>query len=77
MEKKVKQSLISCKIKHTIYSFNFLIYNFRIGGIGVLRIPNIPEHLTKFDGPWIHSAKWDHSVELKDKVVGVVGSASR
>jgi cation diffusion facilitator CzcD-associated flavoprotein CzcO len=54
-----------------------LICYFRIGGIGALRIPNIPEHLTKFDGPWIHSAKWDHSVELKDKVVGVVGSGAR
>jgi cation diffusion facilitator CzcD-associated flavoprotein CzcO len=54
-----------------------LIYNFRIGGVGGLRIPNIPEHLTKFSGPLIHSAKWDHSVELKGKVVGVVGSGAR
>ncbi|KXN67307.1 FAD/NAD(P)-binding domain-containing protein, partial [Conidiobolus coronatus NRRL 28638] len=51
-------------------------FDILIGGIGALRIPNIPEHLTKFSGPWVHSAKWDHSIVLKDKVVGVVGSGA-
>jgi cation diffusion facilitator CzcD-associated flavoprotein CzcO len=50
---------------------------FRIGGVGALRIPNIPKELTTFDGPWVHSAKWDHSIDLKDKVVGIVGSGAR
>ncbi|KXN67300.1 FAD/NAD(P)-binding domain-containing protein [Conidiobolus coronatus NRRL 28638] len=51
-------------------------FDILIGGVGPLRIPNIPEHLTKFDGPWTHSAKWDHSIELKDKVVGIIGSGA-
>jgi cation diffusion facilitator CzcD-associated flavoprotein CzcO len=50
--------------------------NYLIGGIGALRIPNVPEVFTKFEGPWVHSARWDHSIDLKDKVVGVIGSGA-
>jgi cation diffusion facilitator CzcD-associated flavoprotein CzcO len=29
-----------------------------------------------FSRPKIHSAAWDHSIELEDKVIGVIGSGS-
>ncbi|KAF9164783.1 hypothetical protein DFQ26_001017 [Actinomortierella ambigua] len=40
---------------------------------GLLRIPSIPEEFHDFKGPMWHSARWDASVDLKDKRVAVVG----
>ncbi|KAF9924472.1 hypothetical protein FBU30_005570 [Linnemannia zychae] len=40
---------------------------------GVLRLPNIPKEYEKFKGEIFHSARWNHSVDLTDKRVAVVG----
>jgi cation diffusion facilitator CzcD-associated flavoprotein CzcO len=48
----------------------------RIAGPGPLRYPSLPQIFKSFKGPLIHSAKWDHSICLKDKVVAVVGSGA-
>lgn len=49
-----------------------------IAATGVLHHPRIADipGLDSFAGPWFHSARWDHDVELEGKRVGVVGSGS-
>ncbi|GIX30601.1 MAG: putative monooxygenase [Porticoccaceae bacterium] len=49
-----------------------------IAATGVLHHPHIPDipGLADFRGRWWHSARWDHSVDLGDKRVGVIGSGS-
>ncbi len=53
-------------------------FDFVIAATGVLHHPNVPdiEGLDDFDGACFHSARWDHSVELAGKRVGVVGTGS-
>lgn len=49
-----------------------------VNGTGILNTwkwPNI-EGLHDFKGPIMHSAKWDHSIDFKDKTVGVIGVGS-
>ena len=49
-----------------------------INGTGILntwRWPDI-DGLQDFKGPLMHSAKWDHSVDFKDKTVGLIGVGS-
>ncbi|KAF9917412.1 hypothetical protein BX616_001081 [Lobosporangium transversale] len=43
---------------------------------GLLRLPKIPEEFEAFDGPKWHSARWNHSVDLTGKRVGVVGASA-
>lgn len=45
---------------------------------GVLHVPVIADipGLEDFKGPWFHSARWDHSVPLKGKRIGVIGTGS-
>lgn len=45
---------------------------------GALSEPSLPriDGLERFGGPSFHSAKWDHSVELRGKRVGVVGTGA-
>jgi cation diffusion facilitator CzcD-associated flavoprotein CzcO len=45
---------------------------------GILRIPNYPgiPGLDTFAGPVFHSARWDHSVSLPDKRIGLIGTGS-
>jgi cation diffusion facilitator CzcD-associated flavoprotein CzcO len=45
---------------------------------GVLRVPWYPEiqGLETFAGPKFHSARWDHSVSLPDKRIGLIGTGS-
>ena len=52
--------------------------DFVIAASGVLHHPSYPdiEGLETFAGTMFHSARWDHSVELKDKRVGLIGSGS-
>jgi len=52
--------------------------NYIIGGVGGLHVPNYPkiDGLESFKGKTIHSARWDHSVEIKGKNVTVVGTAA-
>ena len=49
-----------------------------IAGVGGLHIPNVPEiaGADSFTGPKFHSAGWDHSVDLKDKKVVVIGTGA-
>jgi cation diffusion facilitator CzcD-associated flavoprotein CzcO len=49
-----------------------------IAATGVLHHPSIPaiEGLDSFAGACFHSARWDHSVPLEDKRVGVIGTGS-
>jgi cation diffusion facilitator CzcD-associated flavoprotein CzcO len=49
-----------------------------INGSGILntwRWPDI-EGLHDFKGSLMHSAKWDHSIDLKGKTIGMIGTGS-
>ncbi|KAK5169773.1 uncharacterized protein LTR77_005751 [Saxophila tyrrhenica] len=49
-----------------------------VNGTGILnnwQWPNIPG-IDDFKGPRMHSASWDHGVDLDNKVIGVVGNGS-
>ncbi len=45
---------------------------------GVLRVPRYPEIPGRetFGGPAFHSSRWDHSVSLPDKRIGLIGTGS-
>jgi cation diffusion facilitator CzcD-associated flavoprotein CzcO len=49
-----------------------------IAATGVLHHPNIPEiqGLDDFEGAWFHSARWDHSVPIEGRRVGIIGTGS-
>ncbi len=49
-----------------------------VPALGQLNRPTIPEieGRARFAGPSFHSARWDHSVDLAGKRVGVIGSAA-
>jgi cation diffusion facilitator CzcD-associated flavoprotein CzcO len=39
-------------------------------------VPHTPEELLSFKGPRMHSAKWDPTISLEGKTVGIVGSGA-
>ena len=49
-----------------------------ISATGILHQPSIPEFegLDQFEGEAFHSARWDHSVDIAGRRVGVVGTGS-
>ena len=49
-----------------------------LSGHGQLIDPHVPaiDGLESFAGPWFHSARWDHSVELSGKRVAVIGTGA-
>jgi cation diffusion facilitator CzcD-associated flavoprotein CzcO len=49
-----------------------------IAATGVLHHPKVPDiaGLQDFRGAWFHSARWDHSVSLQGKRVGIIGNGS-
>ncbi|MDZ7918191.1 MAG: NAD(P)/FAD-dependent oxidoreductase [Rhodococcus sp. (in: high G+C Gram-positive bacteria)] len=51
---------------------------FVVSAVGALCEPNIPdiEGLGRFEGPVFHSAQWDHTVDLADKRVAVIGTGA-
>lgn len=53
-------------------------YDVLVTATGVLRVPRYPDipGLDAFEGPVFHSSRWDHSVSLPDKRVGVIGTGS-
>ena len=52
--------------------------DFVFSATGILHQPVIPEieGITSFSGNSFHTAKWDHSIDLKDKRVGIIGTGS-
>ncbi|KAI8719972.1 hypothetical protein NCS52_00441200 [Fusarium sp. LHS14.1] len=46
--------------------------------LGLLSKPNYPDiqGISSFAGDLIHTAKWDHTVELEGKTVGIIGNGS-
>lgn len=52
--------------------------HFLIAATGVLHHPRYPDipGLSDFAGPCFHSARWDHSVDLDGKRIGVIGTGS-
>lgn len=53
-------------------------HDFVISAAGVLREPRMPDidGLADFDGPAMHSARWDHGVDVTGKRVAVIGTGS-
>ena len=49
-----------------------------ITATGILRIPCYPDipGLVTFAGPSFHSSRWDHSITLPDKRIGLIGTGS-
>jgi cation diffusion facilitator CzcD-associated flavoprotein CzcO len=49
-----------------------------ITATGILRVPRYPDiaGLDTFGGPVFHSSRWDHSVPLSDKRIGLIGTGS-
>ncbi|WP_084529445.1 flavin-containing monooxygenase [Nocardia crassostreae] len=52
--------------------------DFLIAATGILRVPKIPDlpGLDTFEGPMLHTARWDASIDLTGKRVGVIGTGS-
>lgn len=52
--------------------------NIVVSAIGVFQEPNMPDipGLKGFRGTYFHSSRWDHSLDLQGKCVGVVGNAA-
>lgn len=52
--------------------------DFVIAATGVLHHPHIPEipGLEHFEGARFHSARWDHSVPLEGRRIGIIGTGS-
>jgi len=49
-----------------------------VNACGLMTTPNVPEFdgLEDFAGPAVHTARWDHSVDLAGKRVGVIGTGA-
>jgi len=49
-----------------------------VSGLGQLNLPNTPElpGAESFEGSQFHSARWDHSIDLRDKRIAVIGNAA-
>ncbi len=54
------------------------VAQFLVSGVGALHIPLTPEFKDSdsFAGPAFHSAQWDHSVDLTDKRVAIIGTGA-
>ncbi|MFY1671368.1 flavin-containing monooxygenase [Plantactinospora sp. WMMB334] len=53
-------------------------YDVVVTAVGFLSVPKYPDWpgLDSFEGPRFHTARWDHSVDLRGKRVAVVGTGS-
>ena len=54
------------------------VFDVLITATGFLRVPRYPDipGLDSFAGPMFHSSRWDHSVTLPDKRIGLIGTGS-
>ena len=54
------------------------IFDFVISATGILHHPAYPDitGLDSFQGPMFHTVRWDHSVALEGKRVGIIGTGS-
>ena len=55
-----------------------VVARFVVAGVGSLKDPRYPElpGIADFEGPALHSSRWDHSVSLDGKRVGVIGTGA-
>ena len=55
-----------------------LAANAVISAVGQLNRPKLPdiEGIDSFRGPWMHSARWNHEVDLNGKRVAVIGTGA-
>ncbi|KAI8147577.1 hypothetical protein BJV82DRAFT_710071 [Fennellomyces sp. T-0311] len=51
-------------------------YDILFAGLGPLRVPSIPSEFSGFQGPIVHTAKWDSSIDYTNKRVAVIGSGA-
>ncbi|KAG2220697.1 hypothetical protein INT45_012561, partial [Circinella minor] len=53
-------------------------FDFVFAGLGPFRVPKIPQELPidQFDGPVIHTARWDKNIDFTNKKVAVIGSGA-
>ncbi|WP_025736152.1 flavin-containing monooxygenase [Mycobacterium genavense] len=63
---------------HLTTSFGEETFDVVVVATGVLRIPNYPDIPGRetFAGAAFHSSRWDHSVSLSDKRIGLIGNGS-
>lgn len=54
------------------------VFDIVFSATGILRVPAIPDipGLESFGGAKFHTARWDHSVSLEGKRVGIIGTGS-
>ncbi len=54
------------------------VFDVLITATGFLRVPRYPDipGLDSFAGPTFHSSRWDHSITLPDKRIGLIGTGS-
>lgn len=55
-----------------------LVADFVINSTGILHHPKMPEikGIESFNGDMFHTARWDHSIDLRGKKVGIIGTGS-
>ncbi|WAC93712.1 flavin-containing monooxygenase [Mycobacterium sp. Aquia_213] len=63
---------------HLTTTFGEETFDVVVAATGILRIPNYPDIPGRetFAGVAFHSSRWDHSVTLPDKRIGVIGNGS-
>jgi cyclohexanone monooxygenase len=51
---------------------------FLVNATGGMNTPNVPDidGLDSFTGPQMHTARWDHEIDLSDKRVGIIGTGA-
>ncbi|KAI8145708.1 hypothetical protein BJV82DRAFT_22696 [Fennellomyces sp. T-0311] len=53
-----------------------VFYDVAFVAIGSIRVPRVPEQFKDFDGPIVHTAMWDPTIDFTGKKVAVVGSGA-
>jgi len=51
-------------------------FDILINAPGVVRVPLIPNEFKSFTGPTMHTAEWNHEIEIKNKKVAVIGTGA-